>query len=126
MDDESKRREGILARQIAALAPAFRERLQRDRAELDGLLAELAAAGTDASGVLRRIHLAVHKLHGTSAMFGYGTLGRAAGEVEVGAHAALQAGVPGPAAAANLAAPYERLKAELEAALENLSAPSPP
>jgi hypothetical protein len=102
------------------------ERLQRDRAELDGLLAELAAAGTDASGVLRRIHLAVHKLHGTSAMFGYGTLGRAAGEVEVGAHAALQAGVPGPAAAANLAAPYERLKAELEAALENLSAPSPP
>lgn len=83
---------GILAGQIERLGPAFRQRLARDRDQLEALLATASAGGPDAAAALRDLEISAHKLHGTAAMFGYEALGAAAGELEAGAHDALMAG----------------------------------
>lgn len=117
--DDSSRRGGILAGQIAALGPAFRQRLVRDRRQLDALLATIAGAGEApaAAAALREVELAAHKLHGTSAMFGYERLGLAAGRLELAAHEASAQSLPGGGAAAHLAAAHADLVAEIDAAL---------
>jgi HPt (histidine-containing phosphotransfer) domain-containing protein len=116
MDDET-RRAGILAGQIAALGPAFRQRLVRDRRHVDGLLAAIAVADDAVGPAVREIELAAHKLHGTSAMFGYEQLGLAAGRLETAAHEAIAQGMPGGRAAAHLVGPHTELIREIEAAL---------
>jgi HPt (histidine-containing phosphotransfer) domain-containing protein len=118
--DDTTRRGGILAGQIAALGPAFRQRLVRDRHQLDALLATIAGAG-DApgdAGALREVELAAHKLHGTSAMFGYERLGLAAGRLEAAAHEAIAQAMPGRRAVEHLGATHAELLAEIDAALD--------
>jgi HPt (histidine-containing phosphotransfer) domain-containing protein len=115
--DETTRRGGILAGQIAALGPAFRQRLVRDRRQIDALLATIAAAADQPGPAVREVELAAHKLHGTSAMFGYEQLGVAAGRLEAAAHEAIAQAMPGSRAAAHLAAPHAELVAEIETAL---------
>lgn len=83
---------GILAGQIERLGPAFRQRLARDRDQLEALFAAASAGGPDAASALRDLEISAHKLHGTAAMFGYEALGAAAGELEAGAHDAMTAG----------------------------------
>jgi HPt (histidine-containing phosphotransfer) domain-containing protein len=116
MDDPS-RRDGLLAGQVAALGPAFRQRLVRDRRQFEALLATIAAAGDAPSAAVREVELAAHKLHGTSAMFGYEQLGLAAGRLEAAAHAAIAEQMPGSRAAAQLAPVHGELAAEIQAAL---------
>lgn len=80
---------GILAGQVERLGPAFRQRLARDREQLESLLAVAATQGEAAAKALRDLEIAAHKLHGTAAMFGYETLGAAAGDLEAAAHDAI-------------------------------------
>ncbi len=116
MDDDA-RRSGILAGQIALLGPAFRQRLARDRALLADLLADAERAGDAPSPAVRQIELCAHKLHGTSAMFGYVQLGEAAGHVESLAHEAAERGHGGARAARALAAPLRELNDWIDAAV---------
>jgi HPt (histidine-containing phosphotransfer) domain-containing protein len=115
--DDSTRRAGILAGQVAALGPAFRQRLARDRNHIVALLATIAADEHAVAPALREIELAAHKLHGSSAMFGYEQLGHAAGRLETAAHEASAQALPGDRAAAHLAAAHTALVIEIEAAL---------
>jgi HPt (histidine-containing phosphotransfer) domain-containing protein len=115
--DDPTRRGGILAGQIAALGPAFRQRLVRDRRHVDALLATIAAADDAVGPAVREIELAAHKLHGTSAMFGYEQLGHAAGRLESAAHEAIARALPGVRAAAHLGAAHAELVTEIDAAL---------
>ena len=103
--DETTRRGGILAGQIAALGPAFRQRLVRDRRQIDALLATIAAAADQPGPAVREVELAAHKL------------GVAAGRLEAAARAAIAQAMPGSRAAAHLAAPHAELVAEIETAL---------
>jgi HPt (histidine-containing phosphotransfer) domain-containing protein len=115
--DDPTRRGGILAGQIAALGPAFRQRLVRDRRHVEALLTTIAAADDAVGPAVREIELAAHRLHGTSAMFGYEQLGHAAGRLETAAHEAIARALPGDRVATHLAAAHAELVTEIEAAL---------
>lgn len=115
--DDARRGDSLLAGQVAALGPAFRQRLVRDRRQIGALLAAIAAAGDAPSAAVREVELVAHKLHGTSAMFGYEQLGLAAGRLEAAAHAASAEPMPGRRAAAHLAPAHGELDAEIRAAL---------
>jgi HPt (histidine-containing phosphotransfer) domain-containing protein len=116
--DEQTRRSGILAGQIAALGPAFRQRLVRDRGRVAALLGELEAAGdVPAPAAVREVESTAHKLHGTAAMFGYVELGEAAGRLEHAAHAAIADGLGGRAAKAFLAPLAGALTERIDAAV---------
>jgi HPt (histidine-containing phosphotransfer) domain-containing protein len=115
MNERSNR--GILAGQLARLGPAFRQRLGRDREQLATLLAAVAGGGEGAPAALREFEACAHKLHGTAAMFGYESLGAAAGRLEAEAHASLSASPPHDAAGARLQPLLDALDREIATAM---------
>jgi HPt (histidine-containing phosphotransfer) domain-containing protein len=123
MDDETRPR-GILAAQVAALGPAFRQRLLRDRTLVLEQAAAIAAAGA-APPALRELEIAAHKLHGTAAMFGYEALGETAGRLEAAVGEVRAAGLDGAAAACRLEAPCRALVDGIDAAVAGLPAGGP-
>jgi HPt (histidine-containing phosphotransfer) domain-containing protein len=114
MNDRSNR--GILAGQLARLGPVFRQRLGRDREQLETLLTTVAGSGDGAPAALRELEVCAHKLHGTAAMFGYESLGAAAGRLEAEAHASLSAGVPHDETGARLQPLLDALDREIATA----------
>lgn len=68
-----------LPAQVATLAEAFLERMQRDLRRLRQLLERLVAGDKSAPEELRRL---AHSIHGSGAMFGFPTISECGGTIE--------------------------------------------